>query len=287
MKIDWSANLKISLGKDKEKTKGKRGIGWRPNRRRRKTAVITGATSGIGREFARACAQKGYRLILVGRREERLEKLAHELTVPCQIVVADFCCEDQVLQFWALLEKKPVDLFLNNAGFGLCGDFVETSLKTEQEMLEVNVRAMHILFKSMVMKMEKQGYGVILNVGSAAGLLPAGPHMASYYATKAYVVSLTRAVARELKEKGSRVQVAVLCPGPVDTEFNERAQVKFALKGISPEYCVKEAMRGLRWHRTVIVPSPQISLGIFAQRFLPDCALIPLVSRQQKRKTNR
>ncbi len=146
---------------------------------------------------------------------------------------------------------------------------------------------MHILFKLMLKKMERQGFGTILNVGSAAGLLPAGPHMAAYYASKSYVVSLTRAVARELKEQKSSVYVAVLCPGPVDTEFNTRANVKFAMKGISPQYCVREAMRGLKKRQTVIIPSPLVRAGTLGQRLLPASVLIPLISAQQKRKEYR
>lgn len=254
---------------------------------KRKTAVITGATSGIGREFAYAYAAMGYRLVLTGRRIKRLEAISQELKVPCRIWPADLSDEKQCHDFMEKLEKTRVDVFINNAGFGVCGRFTDTELSKETSLIDLNVRAMHILFKRMLQKMERQGSGTILNVGSAAGLLPAGPHMAAYYASKAYVVSLTQAVARELKEEKSAVYVAVLCPGPVNTEFNARANVKFAMKGISPQYCVREALRGMRKHKTVIIPSPLVRAGTLGQKLLPTSVLIPMISTQQKRKVYR
>ena len=112
-------------------------------------------------------------------------------------------------------------------------------------MINVNIKAMHILFKKMVIKMKKQGYGRILNVASSAGLLPAGPYMATYYATKSYVVSITKAVAEELKEQGSNIYVGALCPGPVDTEFNENADVIFAHTRLTPKESLLFPAHGL------------------------------------------
>lgn len=251
---------------------------------KRKTVVITGASSGIGREFAAAYAKKGYRLVLTGRRVDRLMALARELKVPCRVLPADLSDEDQCLWLCKKLEREQVDVFINNAGFGICGDFTENSLSREVSMLHVNVRAMHILFKKMLQKMQAQGYGTVLNVASSAGLLPAGPHMAAYYASKSYVVSLSRAVARELKEAGSPIYVAALCPGPVDTEFNERADVEFALKGITPAECVRQAIRGMEKKKTVIVPTAKLRLAIEAQHILPEQLLLSVISMQQKRK---
>jgi hypothetical protein len=132
--------------------------------------------------------------------------------------------------------------------------------------------------------MEKQGYGRILNVASSAGLIPAGPYMAAYYATKSYVVSLTKAVAEELKEKNSKIYVGALCPGPVDTEFNERADVVFSLRGISAKYCVKEALLGMKKRKTVIVPSSKMKLCVAGQKLLPEHLLLKIVAMQQKKK---
>ena len=213
-----------------------------------KTVWITGASSGIGREFARRYARLGFRLILTARRTDRLEALAAELTAKhstfCRILPADLEQESECARLCEALTDERIDIFINNAGFGVCGSFLETSGEKELSMAKVNVLAMHQLFKFAVKKMEAQGFGTVLNVASSAGLLPGGPYMAGYYATKAYVVSLTRGVAEELREQHSPVYVCALCPGPVDTEFNERADVVFALRGISPELCVEEAMRG-------------------------------------------
>ena len=152
-------------------------------------------------------------------------------------------------------------------------------------MINVNIKAMHILFKKMVIKMKKQGYGRILNVASSAGLLPAGPYMATYYATKSYVVSITKAVAEELKEQGSNIYVGALCPGPVDTEFNENADVIFALRGITPRFCVKEAIHGMKKKQVIIVPSLKMKLAVMGKKLLPSNILMKIVAKQQKKKT--
>lgn len=249
-----------------------------------RTALITGATSGIGEEFARRYAALGYRLILVGRRVERMQALAGEVDVPCRIFVADLSDEASCKELIRQLEPARIDVFINNAGFGTCGLFTETDLEKEVSMIHVNDIAMHILFKCILQKMCIQDRGVILNVASSAGLLPGGPYMATYYASKAYVTSLTRAVAAELKAQGSKVYVAALCPGPVDTEFNEHADVRFALPGITVQQCVKEAMRGMAKKQTIIVPSLTMKLAIFFQKLVPTSLLVKITGRQQSKK---
>ena len=253
-----------------------------------KTVWITGASSGIGREFARRYARLGFRLILTARRTDRLEALAAELTAKhstfCRILPADLEQESECARLCEALTDERIDIFINNAGFGVCGSFLETSGEKELSMAKVNVLAMHQLFKFAVKKMEAQGFGTVLNVASSAGLLPGGPYMAGYYATKAYVVSLTRGAAQELREKRSPVYVCALCPGPVNTEFNDRAGVVFALKGITPEFCVDEAIHGMLHHKTIIVPSAFMRLCTSAQKLLPTPLLMPIVARQQKKK---
>ena len=253
-----------------------------------KTVWITGASSGIGREFARRYARLGFRLILTARRRDRLEALAAELRAKhgtlCRIVPADLEQDAQVTALCEALADERIDLFINNAGFGACGVFSETDADKELSMLRVNVLAMHRLFKFTLRKMEAQGFGTILNVASSAGLLPGGPYMAGYYASKAYVVSLTRGVAEELREQHSPVYVCALCPGPVDTEFNDRADVVFALKGITPELCVEEAMRGMLRRKIIIVPSPLMRLATTAQKLVPTPLLMPILAHQQKKK---
>ena len=256
-----------------------------------KTVLITGATSGIGMEFARAYAKKGYSLVLTGRRTERLEKLSDELKaaygVECRLITADLSDEKQCRGLVGQLEGQQIDIFINNAGFGTAGSFLDTNLDKEISMIKVNDIAMHILFKLMLLKMQEQGSGEILNVASCAGHLPAGPYMARYYATKTYMASLTKAVAKELKLQGSGVYAACLCPGPVDTEFNENADVTFALKGITPETCVRECLAGMARRKTVIVPTLTMKMAVFWGRFVPEGLLLNMVGRQQRKKTQR
>ena len=175
-----------------------------------KFAVITGASSGIGAEFARQLSARGYNLLLVARRADRLEKLSDQLTTVCEIFTADLSKKSECLRLVKALEGRRVDLFINNAGFGDCGPFLQTELDKDLDMLSVNIRALHILTKKIGQQLYKQGFGALLNVGSCAGLMPAGPYMATYYATKAYVVSLTSALAQELREARSPVYVGCL-----------------------------------------------------------------------------
>ena len=249
-----------------------------------KTVLITGATSGIGMEFARRYAKKGYRLILVGRRVERMDAFERETGATVRKIVKDISTVDACKELLNEVSDETIDIFINNAGFGDAGEFIKADLEKEIRMISVNDMAMHILFKGILQKMEKQGGGQILNVASSAGLLPAGPYMATYYATKAYVASLTRAVAHELKQKKSPVHVSALCPGPVDTEFNKNADVVFALKGISAEYCVNTCLKGMEKNKVIIVPTFSLKLLLFFQRILPMKVILSLVAHQQKKK---
>ena len=253
-----------------------------------KTIWITGASSGIGREFARRYAAMGCRLILTARRADRLQALAKELHAAhgteCRIETADLSRAEECSRLCEVLAEEHIDIFINNAGFGVCGSILETEEAREEEMIQVNVAAMARLFRAVVRKMHAQGGGTILNVASSAGLLPGGPYMAGYYASKAYVVSMTRGVAEELREMHSPVYVCALCPGPVDTEFNDRAGVVFALRGITPELCVEEALLGMMHRKTIIVPSAFMRLCTSAQRLVPIPLLMPIVARQQKKK---
>ncbi len=253
-----------------------------------KTVWITGASSGIGREFARRYAKMGCRLILTARRADRLEALAEELRqahgMVCRILTADLAREEECTRLCKELKGETLDIFINNAGFGVCGSYLETDAAKEEEMVRVNVEAMARLFRFAVRKMQAAGGGTILNVASSAGLLPGGPYMAGYYASKAYVASLTRGVAEELRQMHSPVYVCALCPGPVDTEFNDRAGVIFALKGITPEFCVDEALLGMMRHKIIIVPSAFMRLCTSVQKLVPTPLLMPIVARQQKKK---
>ena len=201
-----------------------------------------------------------------------------------EILAADLSSREACRRVLRAVEDLPVDILINNAGFGDCGSFLETELGKELQMVDVNVTAVHILTKGMLKRFVKQNRGYILNVASSAGLFPAGPYMATYYATKAYVTSFTRAIAQELKEKGSKVYIGALCPGPVDTEFNDVAEVEFALKGISPKYCVRYGLNQMFACKTVIVPTFYTKMVTLSGRLFPQDLVIQMTGGQQKRK---
>lgn len=251
-------------------------------------AVITGASSGLGTEFAKALAEKGLNLLIIARRRERLLELASQVRnrygVEVEILCADLSVREERDRVLARTAELPVAVFINNAGFGDCGVFTETSLDKDLSMIDVNVAAVHHLAKGILKQYKEKDRGYLLNVASSAGLLPGGPYMATYYSTKAYVTSLTRAIARELKEAGSHIYIGALCPGPVDTEFNSVADVEFALPGISAEYCVKYAVRQMLKRETIIVPTLRMKAAVTAGRILSPKTAVAITGKQQKRK---
>ncbi len=255
-------------------------------------ALVTGASSGIGREFARQLAREGYGLLLVARRSERLQKLKDELkkevSADIRILPADLSFRAECGLVAREASKLPIRIVINNAGFGDFGEFTETDLSREMQMIDVNVTAQHILLKKMLQYFEKKGEsGYILNVASSAGLVPGGPYMASYYASKAYVVSLTRSVREEIRKKKSPVVVSALCPGPVDTEFNQVAHVKFALKSISAEKCVSIALKKLKSGKGIIVPTFKLRAGMLLARLAPPDFVVRIAGKQQEKKSGK
>lgn len=254
-------------------------------------AVVTGASSGIGMFLAEDLAKRGYSLVLVARREERLkvlaERLEQEYHITCRVISCDVSITEECNRLVREIEYLQVEVFINNAGFGDCSLFLNGDLQKELDMVDVNVKAVHTLTKLILQKMQKKDYGYILNVASSAGLIPAGPYMATYYATKAYVTSLTQAIAHELKETKSNIYVGCVCPGPVDTEFNAVANVEFSLPGITAEYCAEYSLKKMFQKKTVIVPTFTMKLALFGVRLLPRSWYVAITARQQKKKLNR
>jgi hypothetical protein len=249
----------------------------------KKYAVITGASFGIGKEFASQLSKK-YQLVLVARNEEKLESIANTLDTHCETLSLDLSKEENCYYLCDYLNNKDVEVFINNAGFGDCGSFEETDLKRELNMIDLNIKAVHVLTKLMVKHM-KTGY--ILNVASFAGLIPAGPYMATYYATKSYVTSFTRAISQELKEKKSSLYIGCLCPGPVNSEFNNNANVEFALKGISCKSCVSYTLKKMYKRKVVIIPTIKMKCAFFLIRLVPQSLYIKITGHQQKKKIGR
>lgn len=250
----------------------------------KKYAVITGASSGIGTEFARRLSKDGYSLILVARREERLQKLKEELQTECVILTADLTDLEACQRLTKQLDSYTIDVFVNNAGFGYCGEILGIDTEIELSMIDLNVKAVHFLTKYMLDKMVKHDRGYILNVASSAGLLPAGPYMSTYYATKAYVTSFTRGIAEELRRMNSKVYIGCLCPGPVNTEFNQVANVEFALKGISPNYCANYAVDKMWKKKITIVPTFQLKALTVLSRLIPTKLYLKIAAKQQRKK---
>lgn len=248
-------------------------------------AFVTGASSGIGREIAKVLGKMGYDLIITARDEEKLKKLAQEVKTNVKIILADLASEKEVFELCEKVKDEKIDIFINNAGFGIIGNFWETSLETELEMLKVNNIAMHILFKNILIGMQKRNSGYILNVASLAGFMP-GPLMSAYYASKAYVLNLTRGVYKELKMAHSNVHVSVLCPGPVRTNFADRAGVKFKIKELSSEYTAQYAIKKLLNKKLVIVPGFINKCGHVSGKIAPSRLSMVITYRIQRKKIN-
>ena len=238
-----------------------------------KQALITGASSGIGRDMARVLSGMGYELILVARREDRLKALAAELPVPCTVLTADL--SDM---------QESLDIVINNAGFGLFGAFSETSLDDELRMIQTNILAVHVLTKLFLRDFRERNHGYILNVASSAGFMAGGPLMSTYYATKSYVLRLTQAIREELRHEGSAVSVCALCPGPVNTEFNQVANVRFALPGLRSEDTARYAIEGMLSGRGIMVPGVAMNLSLAAKHLIPETLLTRITYHFQKRK---
>ena len=214
-------------------------------------SLITGASSGIGKDMAVEFAGRGYDLILVARSLDRLKEVKNEIIKKyskcnVEIMKCDVSDIESVKKLYDDVRNKFVntDVLVNNAGFGDCGKFYETDLKKDISMINTNILGLHVLTKLFLQDMVKVNKGYILNIASIAGFMP-GPLMATYYSTKAYVVRLTRAIAKELKVDNSKVRIAAFCPGPVNTEFDKNANVTFSLKGQSSSDVAKIGVSGL------------------------------------------
>ena len=244
-------------------------------------ALITGASSGMGRDMAKILSQKGYDLILVARDEKRLEEVKKQLKTEARIVAMDISKEENCKKLYE--ENKDIDILINNAGFGDCGHFEETSLDKDIQMIHTNIIAYHILTKLYLKEMIKKDSGKILNVASIAGYMP-GPLMTTYYSTKNYVVRFSESIREELRRKKSKVQISILCPGPVDTNFNKVADVEFALKGLSSEYVAKYAINKFLKGKFYIVPGWKIKLARIGAKLAPASFVAKISYNMQKRK---
>lgn len=253
------------------------------------TALITGASSGIGLELAKCFAVDGSRLVLVARNQAALEKLAEELKqknkIQTIVLPADLSLPETPKQIFDKLaaQKVSVDVLVNNAGFGLHGRFAEMPLQRQLEIIQVNVNALTNLTGLFLPEMLQRRAGGILNVGSVAGFVP-GPGLAIYYATKAFVQSFSEALAEELD--GSGVSVTNLCPGPTETNFSAVARgqkARTASRGkMSAEDVARIGYSDFRAKKVISIPGLSNKALVQLVRFIPRSAVRRMVNRYNK-----
>lgn len=245
-------------------------------------ALITGASSGIGRDMARYLSNNGHDLILVARDKEKLEELKKGLKTNVEIIPMDLGSVDNCKKLHSMV--KDIDILINNAGFGDIGLFNKTDINKELNMIDLNVKAYHILTKLFLTDFIKKDSGYILNVASSAAFQP-GPLMATYYSTKSYVYNLTLAIYEELRRMNSKVHISCLCPGPVDTNFNDVANCEFKVKSLSSEYVAKYAIDKMFKNKLVIVPGFKIKMLYIFGRIIPTKMKLKATYNIQYRKT--
>jgi short-subunit dehydrogenase len=237
----------------------------------KEVALVTGASAGLGVEFARRLSERGHRLVLVARRKERLEELAKELG-NARAVAIDLSKKDAAANLLADLDAhgETVDLLVNNAGFGLIGRFVELDAKRLRQMIDLNVGTLTDLCRAVAPAMIGRRSGAILNVASTAAFQP-GPRMAVYFATKAFVLSLSEALHEELKPHG--IKVSCLCPGPTRTEFGDVAGFGgnglFDRVAMNPAQVVETGLKGLDANDAVVVAGWMNKVTAASTRFAP------------------
>ncbi len=258
-----------------------------------RTVLVTGASEGIGREFARRFAADGFHVVAVARNRERLESLRGELErahgVSVRVIVADLADPAAPARIHEELasEGVRVDVLVNNAGFGGYGFFHETDLDHELRMIQVNVAALVALTKLFVREMVARGEGHVINVSSTAAFQP-GPLQAVYYATKAFVLSFSEAIDNELS--GTGVRVTAFCPGPTRTEFHARAGTETSFRGMrqmTAEEAVREGYEGYRRGKRVVIAGRLNRVLAFSTRLAPRRLTTAVARRLQERSGDR
>jgi short-subunit dehydrogenase len=242
------------------------------------SAIVTGASAGIGREFARQLAPRARRLVLVARRRDRLEQLWSELlaqnpALRVELRIADLSILEHVMELAAALREEPIDFLINNAGLGDYGPFASADPIRLHEMIQVNVLALTALTRAVLPQMIAQKRGAILNVSSSASFLPI-PGFSVYAATKAYVTNFSEALRAEVAANG--ISVCALCPGPVDTEFVAVASRGGEQPGAGPnlvrvpvDQVARAGLKGIEHDRPVVIPGLFMKIGMTLVRLTP------------------
>lgn len=245
-------------------------------------ALITGASSGIGLDFAKYLSTLGYDLILVARRKKKLDELKKKLPGKTTTIVMDLSSTANCMKLYDKIKDEDIEVVVNNAGFGVFGKFDKTNLDKELDMIDINIKAVHVLTKLFLKDFKEKDSGYILNVASSAAFL-SGPLMATYYATKGYVLKLTEAIYEELRREKSNVYIGALCPGPVDTEFNKVAKVKFAIKAMDSKTVAEYAVDQMFKRKLIIIPGFKTKFVVLS-KLLPRKLLLRLNYNLQTKK---
>lgn len=245
-------------------------------------ALITGASTGLGRDFAIKLSKMGYDIVVVARSEDKLVELGKKIKTNYEYEVMDL---GDIKNAYKLHKKYSgeIDLLINNAGFGECGRFDQIDLDRELDMINLNITSLHVLTKLFYCEFSEKKSGQILNVASLAAFQP-GPLMATYYATKSYVYNLTMALHEESRKQKNNVKISVLCPGPVETNFSKNANVEFAIKPLSSDFVTDYALKCLNKNKLLILPGIISKLSVFANRFASKKFAMKMAHKIQERK---
>ena len=241
--------------------------------------LITGASSGIGLEMAKYFDELGHELVLVSRNIEKARKIKFKNKV--EYYSYDLSIEENVLELYN--KTQDIDILINNAGFGVYGQFYKTNLEQENMMINLNIKTVNMLTKLFLKKFKEKDKGYILNIASSAAFSP-GPLMAAYYASKAYVLNLSMAIYEELRIEKSNVYIGVVCPGPVITNFNQVAGVSFAIKPLTSKYVAKYSVDKMFARKLLIIPGFKMKIAYYLNRFIPKKILLNIIYNVQKKK---
>lgn len=246
-------------------------------------ALITGASSGIGYSIAKVLHDMGVDLVLVSRNKEKLETLKKQFGKKTKIIDMDLSSTYNCIELYELCKNDKIDILINNAGFGECGYFTETNLTKELNMIDLNIKTAQILTKMFLNDFIKHNRGYILNVASMAAFTP-GPFMATYYATKTYILNLTKAIDEELQNINSKVYIGCLCPGPVKTNFSDVANVKFSIKEMNSDEVANYAINQMFKEKKIIIPSIKMKLFYSLNKICPNKIKAKVIFNLQKKK---
>ena len=231
--------------------------------------------------MAKYLSSLGHEVILVAKDEKKLNDVKEAMPTDTKVYCYDLSVIDNCFLLYDKVKDEKIDIVINNAGYGIFGDYEMDNIDREMNMIDLNVKCLHILTKLFV---NNKNTKYIMNVASSAGLMKGGPLMSGYYATKSYVCSYSFALYEELRRRGVDKHISVLCPGPVNTNFNKVANVKFNIKSLEAPEVAKYAIDKMFKNKLLIIPGATVRMGVFLSRFLPLKALLKITYNIQDKK---